>query len=151
MLRPIGEEATQHNDLSNAYKQYHDRLAEWPLHHPAVETLGKCLTLRLTQPVMCLVVYNCLEILVYSTRRHLHLQQMHALWLWTAKFLYVILAVPLQPEWLNLTKFCFKRLSVYMNPDNCCYFSLQQQVFKFKSQAAITEATDYNFYASAHL
>ena len=75
VTRAISEEAAKYNDLSNAYKQYHDSLSERPLQHPAVQPFSKCLALRLAQPVMRLVINHRLEILVNNTWWHLHLQR----------------------------------------------------------------------------
>jgi len=73
VMRTIGEETAKYYNLSYTYEQYHDSLAKGPLQHPAVETLSKCLPLSLTQPVMCLVINDRLEIFMNNTHWHLHL------------------------------------------------------------------------------
>jgi len=75
VARPICEKTAKNDDLSNADEHDHNCLAERPLQNPAVQSLGKRLALWLTQPVMCLVVNDGLEILVNDTRRQLHLQR----------------------------------------------------------------------------
>ena len=73
--RTVGEEAAKYDYLPDADKQYHDGLADRPLQHPAVQPFSERLALRLTQPVMRLIVDHRLKVFMDNARRHLHLQQ----------------------------------------------------------------------------